>query len=169
MQLYTCKRVYIKETVMKKFIVFLTLFASILNAQMLKEGSSIDEFNKYEYKTPYDKKIKVEKNTKLILISFEKDVSAMVNEYLATKEKWFLTNRDAVFISDINKMPSIITKMFALPKLKKYKHPMYLHYEDEFEKIIPKKDEAVTLIRLKEGKVESISYIRTEQELEKVF
>ncbi len=154
---------------MKKIFIFLTVCAALLNAQMLQEGSSVDEFSNYEFKTPHDKKVDVPSSTKLILVSFEKDASAVVNEYLSQKEELFLNNHDSVFIADINKMPSIITKMFALPKLRKYKHTIHLHYDEEFQNNVPHREDQITVIRINEKTVKSISYITTREELEKLF
>ena len=53
--------------------------------------------------------------------------------------------------------------------IKKYSNhipfPIYLHYEDQFENFVPHKEEKLTLLRMKNQKVESIAYISTVEEL----
>jgi hypothetical protein len=66
-------------------------------------------------------------------------------------------------------MPTVITNMFALPKLRKYKHLIYLHYSDKFERFVPKKDEKISVLKFEDQKLKSISYISTKTELSKVF
>ena len=70
-----------------------------------------------------------------------------------------------MFIADISKMPTVITNTFALPKLRKYKHLIYLHYNEKFQRAVPHKDGKITLLHVADGKIENISYISTEKEL----
>ncbi len=63
-------------------------------------------------------------------------------------------------------MPTIIAKIFAIPNLAKFKHPIHLHYDDEFKDVIPHKKDKVTLLYIENGKVQSISYVSTPKELQ---
>lgn len=61
----------------------------------------------------------------------------------------------------------IITKMFALPKMKNYKHEILLIYDENDDRF--KAQEGVsTLYRLENGVIKSIEFI-TKDDLEKVF
>jgi len=150
---------------MKKILVALTLLFTLVNADILKVGSPINALNNFKYETPKGRPMKVPKSTRLLLVAFEKDTGKLVNEYLNTQEPMYMPRKRAVFIADIHEMPSIITNMFALPKLRKYKHLIYLHYDEDFQDFIPNKEEKITVIRLKGQKVESISFISTKEEL----
>jgi len=154
---------------MKNILLLLIITLASLNAQAVKIGSSIKVLNTYDYETPKSRKMKVPLNTRTVLIAFDKDTGALVNEYLSTKNKYFLQRKKAIFIADINKMPTVITNMFALPKLRKYKHLIYLHFGTKFENVAPKKDAKVSVIKFEGKKVKSISYISTKEELGKVF
>jgi hypothetical protein len=150
---------------MNRFLVLLALGVSLLGADTLKPSTPLSQLNNYTYETPQGRQMKIPKSTQLLVIAFEKDTGALVNDYLATMDPFYMPKHRAVFIADINKMPSIITKMFALPKMQKYKHLVYLHYEEQFQNFVPHREEKITLARIKEGKVESISYISTKEEL----
>ncbi|WP_188108650.1 hypothetical protein [Sulfurimonas lithotrophica] len=154
---------------MKKIFLLLVITFASIYAQNLKIGSDIQMLNNFEYETPKSRKMKIPLNTKTLLIAFDKDTGALVNEYLATKNKYFLQKKKAIFIADINKMPTVVTNMFALPKLRKYKHLIYLHYNEKFQNAVPKKDEKISVVRFEDKKVKSISYISTQEELKKVF
>ena len=110
-------------------------------------------------------RMRIPKKTTLVIVAFDKDTGAMVNEYLGSKTPYYLQKHRSIFIADINEMPSIITKMFALPKLQEYKHLIYLHYSEDFQKVVPRKADQITLLRVKDGKVQNISYITTKKEL----
>ncbi len=147
-------------------LVTLFLFAfSLLGADLITVNSPLNQLNNFKYETPQGRQMKVPKSTELVVIAFEKDTGALVNEFLNTQDPFYMPKRRAVFIADINKMPTIITNMFALPKLKKYKHLIYLHYEDQFQNALPHKEEQITLLHVKDAKIERVSYVSTQEEL----
>jgi len=154
---------------MYKILISLILVFSFVGADTLKIFSPIAVFDKFVFENPNGQKMTIPDTTRTIVVSFEKDTGKLVNGYLETKQTTYLSKHDAVFIADINNMPTIITKLFALPKLREYKHPIYLHFEEEFEKYVPVMEEQVTVIKLEDKKVQSISYISTLDELKAVF
>lgn len=150
---------------MNKFLVALTLSVAILSAAPLKIDSSLEMLESFEYETPQGRQMKIPKKTKLVIVAFEKDTGALVNEYLDKQSPFYLLKNNSIFIADINKMPSIVTSMFALPKLQKYKHLIYLHYSDKLQKAVPNKEQKITLLRFENSKIKEISYISTVLEL----
>jgi hypothetical protein len=154
---------------MHKLFLFLVLSALALNADFLNVSSSITKLNEFKYETPQGNEIKIPKDVKLILVSFEKDTGALVNEYLNAQSPNYLQKHNSIFIADINKMPSVITKMFALPKLRKYKHPIYINYDEKFEQSVLGKEEMVTLLHVENSLIKNISFIKTKEELKAVI
>ena len=150
---------------MKKFLLLVGLSLTLLVAAPLKTGDLIDTFKGFKFETPQGRMMKVPKSTNLIIAAFEKDTGKLVNAYLDTQVSMYLPKKHAIYIADIHNMPSIITNMFALPKLRKYKHPIYLHFDDEFDQFFPNQEEKITIVRLKDKKVVSISFISTKEEL----
>ncbi len=150
---------------MYKIFTILSLTITLLSASSFEVNSELKELNDFKYETPQGRQMKIPKTTHLVVIAFEKDTGALVNDFLSTQDPFYMSKHRAIFIADINKMPTIITNMFALPKMQKYKHLVYLHYDEEFQNFIPHKEEAITLARIKDGKVENISYITSTEEL----
>lgn len=150
---------------MNKFLVALTLSVAILSAAPLKIDSSLEMLESFEYETPQGRQMKIPKKTKLVIVAFEKETGALVNEYLDKQSPFYLLKNNSIFIADINKMPSIVTSMFALPKLQKYKHLIYLHYSDKLQNAVPNKEQKITLLRFENSKIKEISYISTVLEL----
>lgn len=151
---------------MNKFLLLISLSFVVLSAQTLRVNSPITTLDNYSYETPEGRPMKIPHETKLIIVGFEKDTGATVNDFLNTKNKYYLQKNKAIFIADIHAMPSVITKMFALPKMKKYKHLIYLHYGKEFQKNTPYKDDKITILRVKDRKIFDISFISTPKELQ---
>lgn len=150
---------------MNKFLASLSLSVAILSAAPLKVDSSLNVLDSFKYETPTGREMKIPKKTKLVIVAFEKDTGALVNEYLNTQNPFYLPKNNSVFIADINKMPSVITNMFALPKLQKYKHLIYLHYGDKFQNTVPNKEQKITLLRVDGSKIKEISFISSVSEL----
>ena len=139
-----------------KLLITSLLLISALSAE-LKVGKSfpaltlVDQFNeKTEVKT---------KGSGTLLLSFEKDVSAKIKTYLDAKEKDFLALNNIMYISDISSMPSFITRMFALPKMKKFSFKVALIYDDEEALYLNRKKGKVTVIRLKNNTITSIKFV----------
>jgi hypothetical protein len=148
----------------KKSILIIGLLTSFLFSNQLDLNDKIKEFNIVDQ---FDKIHKVTPSISIIIVSFEKGTGAEVNEFLSKKKSDYLKKHNAVFIANISAMPSIITKLFALPKMRKYKHTILLIY-DEKNKQFLQKEEKSTLYKIKDGVVENITYIDA-SDLEKVF
>ncbi len=148
----------------KMFLCFSLCF-SALNADFLHVDSPSARLSDFVYKTPNDAVVKIPKDVKIIIASFEKETGALVNEYLQNQHVTYLVGHSAVFIADITKMPSVITTMFAIPKLKKYKHPIHLNYSEGFSTVVPAKEDMVTLLFVENGKIKEIRYVATKEEL----
>ncbi len=149
-----------------KILAVLALSVAILSAAPIKLDTPIYKFNSYKFETPQGRNMRVPRKTDLVIVAFEKETGALVNKYLDTKDPYYLLKKRTIFIADINKMPDMITKMFALPKLQKYKHLIYLHYGEKFQNDIPHKQDMITLFSIEHGKVKDISYITTVKELQ---
>jgi len=150
---------------MKTLFALLTLSLTLFAADTLSVGTHLNTLKNYKYENQNKYPMQIPTATKLVIVSFEKDTGALVNDYLDTKKSSYILDHNAIFIADIHRMPSIITKMFALPKMQEYKHPIYLHYGEQFENFVPHKEEKLTLLRIKGQTVESIAYISTVKEL----
>ncbi|WP_419777226.1 hypothetical protein [Malaciobacter marinus] len=148
---------------MKKFLL---IFSLIIFAYS-EELSINDEISSFSLANQFNQKKTIDSNINILIVSFEKNTGKEVNEFLEEKNPNFLENQNAVFIANISGMPMFITKMFALPKMRKYKHEILLIY-DEKENRFKAKEGMSTLYRLENGVIKSIEFIR-KNDLEKVF
>jgi len=147
----------------KKIIVTL-LCASWLMANPFNLDQNIGSFSLADQ---FEKKHTVDNTTKTMIVSFEKSTSADINDFLSKKEEGFLDKNNAVFIADISGMPSLITKFFALPKMKDYKYPVLLIYDEEDKRFLHK-EEKLTVYKLENSVITGVEYIEKE-DLESVF
>lgn len=135
------------------------LIASIFFVTSLFAGLQVDQyFPKTALPDQYGNEQRIMATDEIVLMSFEKDVSVAINDYLKTKPKDFVYRHRVKYISDISPMPTVITKMFALPKMRKYKYPVMLIYDEAGAKY-DKKDGMVTVYRLDKGILKSVEFI----------
>ena len=114
----------------------------------------------------HDKNCKLDASTRVVIIAFHMGVAKSFNKWLNAREKDWLKKRNAIYVADISGMPSTIAKMFAVPKMRKYKHQILLNRADEFASKFPVEKEKATVLRInKSGMITSISHIASPESL----
>jgi hypothetical protein len=99
--------------------------------------------------------------TRYVVFARDMDAADIVEEALADDGAKVLADADAVFVSDIHRMPGIITRLFALPAMRKRPYRMLLDREGEVTGTFPSQEEKVSLIRLNSLEIESVDYFDT--------
>jgi predicted transcriptional regulator len=148
----------------KKFLftVFLALSAI---ASSLTVGNTLPTL---KIKDQFEKEHVVDANIKTIIFSATKSEGTTIKEFLLTKDKDYLTTNKAAYIADITGMPSIITSLIAMPKMKGY--PFSVLLVDESNKnLFPVKEDMISVISLDNGKITDIKYVKTAEELGKIL
>jgi len=115
----------------------------------------------------FEKEFSVDAKDKIIIMAFEKDISIAIADYLKSKPATFLADKRAKYILDISSMPSLITSMFALPKMKKYPFSVML-IDDDFGEQFNRQDGKVTVFDIKSSKITKIRFIGA-KELDRIF
>ena len=96
-----------------------------------------------------------------------KVVRALLDEHQNAAELLVATN--AVYLSDVSGMPSLIRKMMALPAMRKRPYPIMLDIEGDVTALLPRQAEAVTLIELNRSKIMGVKYITSPNQLRKAL
>ncbi len=149
---------------MKKMLFLVLLFwATCANA--LTVGEPVPDF---KIQDQFGQEHVIAPETKLLLFAADKKTNGLVKEYLRAQPKGFLEHNRVCYVADISGMPGFIAKVFAIPKMKKYAFPVLLVTEEQ-ARVFDKKDNAVTVYFLREGKIVSTQYIASAEELAAVF
>ena len=98
---------------MKKYFLLYLLFSLSLFSKPFEVGS---EWNLLEFTDQNDKKVNVTQETSIIFFVSDMDASKVVHEVLQSETEESLQKKKLIFISDIHRMPSLITRFIALPK-----------------------------------------------------
>lgn len=113
----------------------------------------------------YDQPYTFGNDAQILLIARSMDAAKIVNGALQDTPKTFLESRHAVFVADIQKMPAIIAKMFAVPAMRAYSYRVML---DRESRVVPRYSgdvDKVLMLRLHNGKVVSQTQFDSAQSL----
>nr|WP_276616138.1 hypothetical protein [Pseudomonas syringae] len=123
-----------------------------LTANALQVGERLSSWTLLDQ---YDQPYTLNNQTQTLLVARSMDAAKLVNAALQDKPKGFLESRHTVFVADIQKMPTIIAKMFAIPKMRDYGYRVML---DREARIVPQyagDDDKVLWLQLRDGQLVS--------------
>ncbi len=135
-----------------KLLPILLLALLPLTANALQVGERLSSWTLLDQ---YDQPYTLNNQAQTLLVARSMDAAKLVNAALQDKPKGFLESRHTVFVADIQKMPSIIAKMFAIPKMRDYSYRVML---DREARIVPQyagDDDKVLWLQLRDGQLVS--------------
>lgn len=116
----------------------------------------------------HDKPAAVGPATRWVVFTAEKPVSDMVSAVLAAEPAGVVDRLRLVHLADISGMPALVTRMFALPKLRELPFPIALVREpSQVAQVldIPRTAGGATVLRLEDGRVAQVATARQAGEL----
>lgn len=147
---------------MIRFIFLFFISIQLINANPLEIGKP---FPLSEWQDQFDEKQQITDSTKKIFFLSDMPASKIIHAELENKDSDFLTKHNSMIFSDIHRMPSLISRFVAIPKMKNYKYKLLLIRDDETGKIFPREPEKITAITLDKFKITKIEYISNVDEL----
>lgn len=150
---------------MLKKLILSVIFINCLSAGTLKIDDKISNFSLTDQ---FDKIHTITCDISTIIVTFQKKTLMMVNDYLSSKSENFLEDHHAIFINNISSSPTIITKMFTLPKLRDYKYTILLIYDESNTKF-EKQSDKITTYSLENGFIKNINFVSSIDELDRVL
>jgi hypothetical protein len=113
----------------------------------------------------YDKDALIPPTTEKVIFVSDMDASKITHPLLQKEGDPYLLKFNAVLISDIHRMPSLISRFVALPKMREYPYTIHLIREEKIGDPFPRNKGQVTLIELKSGKILKILFASKEEEV----
>ena len=148
------------------FTIAYLSFSLCLLGEPLQVG---DELKLLEYETQKEEKVILPKESKALVFTSEMEASKIAHEVFEKLGDEYLKQNSIVFVSDIHKMPFLITEFVALPKMRTYKYTIHLIKEEGLSKDIPKEKGKLTVISLDNYKITSIQFAASAGELQKLL
>ncbi len=116
----------------------------------------------------HGKPVRVDASTHRLLFSAERVVNDMVSKVLLGQAAGVLERQGTVYLADISGMPAVITRLFALPKMRELPFSIGLAREPaQVAQLadLPRQPGAATVLRFVDGKLVDIHLARNEGQL----
>ena len=113
----------------------------------------------------HDKPLALGLGTKQLLFAADKAASDRVNEVLSAQEPGFVGRNGIAYVADISAMPAMVTRMFALPKLRALPFPVGLVRDAALTAALPRQPGQVTVLDLDQGVITRIRHAADAQAL----
>lgn len=105
------------------------------------------------------------REVRLVLFTRDMDGGNLVKAALAEDGAQRLAAASAVYVSDISRMPGLITRIFALPSLRKRPYRIVLDRDGEATAAFPAEAGKVTVLTLADGSIQEIQVIESAEGL----
>lgn len=140
---------------MRSLLAALILVPALASADVavLQPGDALPVLNLNDQ---HDKPYALPDNTRVLLVTSTKPAGAVANEVLKVIPQMEQERRGIVYIADVSGMPGLVTTMFALPKMRDYGYRIMVGTEPDQTAMLPRAEDAVTLIQLEQGKIKAI-------------
>ncbi len=150
---------------MLKKLILSILICFYANAATLKIDDKISNFS---LPNQFDKIHTVTNEISIIIVTFQKETTNIVNNFLSSKSSDFLDKNNSIFINNISCSPSVVVKMFTIPKMRDYKYDILLIYNENNKKF-KEEENKITIYFVENGFIKDIKFISSIYELEGVF
>ncbi len=154
-----------KSTTKLLLLISFLIFAPITYAEPYKVGTQMPDFT---LKDQHGKTYKLNQTVRLILFA-GRDMRGgeLVTKALENASKGYLAKYNTIYIVDTSGMPRMVSKLFALPKLRKRPYKILLDPSPSVTKDFPSEKEKVTLLYMNNYVVEAIEFLDTPEDVKK--
>jgi len=101
----------------------------------------------------FDQAFTLDKRTQTLLVARSMEGAKLVDAALQGQPKGYLEARHAVFLADIQRMPRLIAKMFAVPAMRDYSYRVMLDRDGRVAPRYPGAVDKVLWLQLKDGQL----------------
>lgn len=95
---------------------------------------------------------------RILLFAFERGAGDMAQQVLREQSPNFLAATDWALVMDVSRMPSMITRLVALPALREQPFPIGVVQDGALLADVPRQPGAVTVLLLKRGQITATHY-----------
>lgn len=132
-----------------KYVAALLLTLLPIMAQAVQLGEPLAPWTLLDQ---HDQPYSLDQETRILLVARDMEGAKLVKAALAEQPKGYLEQRDAVFVADIQRMPALIGKLFAIPAMRDYNYRVLLDREGRVADRYPAPEGQVLWLQLDHGK-----------------
>ncbi len=142
--------------------VGLLLLAGAAAAEPLAVGDRIEPFT---LEDQHGDAHSLDTDVKVLLFSRDMDGGDLLKDALAEVGPDFLTEKHAVYLSDISGMPGLVARMFAIPSMRNRAYPMWLDRDGQTTARLPDEEGKATLVFCHDLEITRIEHHPTASEI----
>lgn len=101
----------------------------------------------------FDQAYTLDNQAQVLLVARSMDAAKQVDAALQGQPKGYLEARHVVFVADIQRMPSLIAKLFAVPAMRAYNYRVMLDRDARIAPRYPAPVDKVLWLQLEDGKL----------------
>lgn len=156
---------------MNNIKLILTFFITTISviSQPLKTGDDLFKENLVQFIDQHGNLQTIPRDIKYIFFASDMEANKIVHPYFMNLKQEGMNSKKIAFIADIHKMPTIISKMIAIPKMKEYPYTIHLIRDETRGSYFPKEKGKITILFLKDYKIQKIQQVGTLEELGKII
>jgi hypothetical protein len=134
------------------------LIAGVARAEMLRPGMAMPEIRLMDQ---HDVEATIGADARFVLVTRDMDSGNLVKEALAENGAATLAAAHAVYVSDISRMPGVVTTLFALPAMRKRSYRVLLDRDGKATADIPNEEGKITALEIADGAIARIHFVTT--------
>lgn len=96
-------------------------------------------------------------DARVVVVSRDMEAGDVVKKALAGRDQGFLDEHGVVYVANISGMPAVITRLFALPRMRERPYRMLLDRDGNATKEIPAVTGRPTVLAIANGRVARVS------------
>lgn len=108
---------------------------------------------------------RVDEATEVLLVSRDMDGGHVLEQALDGAPEGFLEERRAAYVADVSRMPGLVTRLFAIPSLRRRPYPMLLDRDGTTTARLPTAAGRGTLVFLDGLRITRVLHAATPEEL----
>lgn len=113
----------------------------------------------------HDAEVRIDASTRIVLFTRDMDGGGCVKEALAENGDAMLKTAQAVYVSDVSRMPGFVRSAFALPSLRRRTYPVVLDEGGIVTATLPYSEGKATILTLDAGKIAAVSFASSAAEV----
>jgi hypothetical protein len=137
----------------------LALAASATAGPPYAVGDRVDPMT---FETQHGREVTIGPATRLVLVTHDMDAGGIAKAVLTGHTAASLAARRAVYVADIAGMPGFVSRMFAIPRMRKRPYPVLLDRDAATARAFPTAEGKVTAVWLEEQRITRIDQLGSE-------
>jgi hypothetical protein len=114
-------------------------------------------------------RVEVGATIRILVLSRDMDGGSVVKEALADADQRFLDERAAVYVADISRMPGVVSRLVALPRMRRRPYRVLCDRDGTVAPDLPHADGRATLITLDGLRVTGVRHFESPQALRRAL